>query len=55
MITIGRKTITVSVLRSGRTGKLLPPVVRLGRAPLGVPDAVAYGLHFLPAWVELSQ
>lgn len=55
MITIGRKTITVSVLRSGRTGKPLPPVLRLGRSPLGVPDAVVYGLHFLPACVELPQ
>lgn len=55
MITIGRKTITVSVLRSGRTGKPLPPLVRLGRSPLGVPDALAYNLPFLPACVELPQ
>lgn len=55
MITTGRKTITVAALRSGRTGKPLPPVVRLGRAPVGVPDAVAFNLPFLPACVELPQ
>lgn len=55
MVTTGRKTITVAALRSGRTGKPLPPVVRRGRSPLGVPDALAYNLPFLPSCVELPQ
>lgn len=55
MVTTGRKTITVAALRSARTGKPLPPVCRPGRAPVGVPDAVAFNLPFLPVCVELPQ
>lgn len=55
MITQGRKEIAVHCLRSARTGKALPPVVRPGVAPVGVDDAIVYGIPALTRTERLMQ